>query len=61
MPLGHPEIPGLSEREEVPGKTQDTLVGLCLVLDHLRVPLEELEEVTRARHAWTSLLRLLPL
>lgn len=35
---------------------QDTLVGLCLAWEHLRVLSGELEEVTRAGYALTSLL-----
>ncbi|KAI3369582.1 hypothetical protein L3Q82_024487 [Scortum barcoo] len=55
-------VPGMSHREEAPGKTQDTLERLCLSagLGTPRGPLEELEEVSGVREVWASLLRLLP-
>lgn len=52
MPPGR--LPGdLFQREETPGKTQDTLEGLC----RLGVLADE---PSRAREVWLSLLRLLP-
>ena len=55
-------VPGMPHREEAPGKTQDTLEGLChsAGLGTPWGPPGELEEVSGEREVWASLLRLLP-
>ncbi|KAI3358336.1 hypothetical protein L3Q82_014777 [Scortum barcoo] len=55
-------VPGMSHREEAlgegPGHTGDYVSRLAW--ERLRIPQEELEEVSGVREVWASLLRLLP-
>ncbi|KAI3377612.1 hypothetical protein L3Q82_008771 [Scortum barcoo] len=55
-------VPGMSHREEAPGRPRTRWRDYVsqLAWERLGVPPEELEEVSGVREVWASLLRLLP-